>query len=1111
MKKYVSQRMGHAIVLIMRWSTLILLFICSTALTVSAHHALAQDILKKRITIDLKQESLAKSLEEISEKSGVKFTYGGAIAKSDQKISAVAKNQELGSFLDKMLNGLPYSYLVIDNEIAIKYDQTNEVPKKQPVIFPANIRVLGKVTDENGVPLQGASIKVKGTSNIAITNETGQFTLNNVPEKAILVVTFVGYETQEVSVAGDLMVSLVKSSSKLDEIKIIGYGTTTERLSTGNVSSVKADIIGSQPITNPLQALEGRVAGLQITQGNGLPGSPIQVQIRGRSSIAALNNPLYIVDGVPFTSTPVEIVVPANGTGQTNGTGNGSPLNSINPDDIESIDILKDADETAIYGSRAANGVILITTKKGKAGKTNLSVKVNTGAGQITPIPSMLNTQQYLQLRKDALANSGLTPTVSNAYDLLSYDPNTNTDWQKWYMGRTSKITDVNSTLSGGDQQTTYLLSGTYHHESTVEPTNDGYDRGNFHMSVTHNSLDKKFQINASIFYTADNLELPSGYAGLVQTVSRLIPNYPTYNSTGGYNWVNGKTNVPATISAYYKSQTDNFNGNVNLRYTLLPGLDFKSNLGYNKIQVNQIGAYPAEANNPSLAIGAYSNFGNQFIQTYLFEPQLTYTKHISKGKLDLLAGSTVQQNSTVGQSVFVSGYTNDLQIESLNFGTVGSKSANTIQYKYMSVFGRLTYNWEDTYIIDGTFRRDGSSRFGPGKQFGNFGSVGGAWLFSNGSFVKDELPALSFGKLRASYGTTGSDAIGDYGYLSLYSSSVNYGTVPTLIPSQISNANFQWEVTKKLEFALDLGLFKDRVLISSSWYRNRSDNELVAYSLPSVTGFSSYIANLPAVVQNKGWEFEINTRNIEKEKFKWTTSLNLTIPQNKLISFPGLSTSSYANSLIVGQSLNVVQKFRFEGVDPKTGLVMIEDVNHDGNYTQTSSYNNQQGDYVIAGTTDPKWYGGLSNTVSYRDFQLTVFFQYVRQSGYNLISQDGGVFGLQDNVWTSFSNYWKQPGDQVSIPKPFGASNATLLEWQNSTAAFSDASFLRLKNLSVSYNLPKQLIERLKVNALKVYLQGQNIWTLTKYSGYDPEMAGNPSLMIPSLKILTIGLQCTL
>ncbi|WP_199119230.1 TonB-dependent receptor [Pedobacter sp. ASV28] len=1075
---------------------LTVIIIVLTFLKVNAHvHA-------QQITLTVKQAPIIEVLGQIEKQSGYQFFYDDEVLAPTQKVSLTLKNAEITEALNKCFAGQPLAYQIIDKTIVIKRKETTLLDRVGS--FIKELIMTGQVTDANGQPIAGVTVMVKNSSTTTITDGQGRYTIR-VPENGTLIFSSIGYETIEIPVANktNLNLMLKEAVGLLDKVQIIGYGTTTQRLNTGNVGTVSAQIIGNQPITNPMQALAGRIAGVTVNQSNGLPGSGMSVQIRGRNSIAASNVPLYVVDGVPFPSDAL--------VGLLTTFSSSSPLNSINPGDIESISVLKDADATAIYGSRAANGVILITTKKGQAGKTKFEVNLNNGYGSVTRTAKPLSTSQYLQLRRDAFANSGILPTATTAPDLLVWDQNTDNNLQEWYMGNTTQQWDANGSVGGGSAKTRFLISGNYHQESTVFSESDRYKRGGVHFNISHKSINEKLSIDFIGFYSQDNNRLKNSLSNTVAAIATSIPNYPIFDNNGNYNWTANLNNVVAVGSAYWKSQNKNLNANLKIAYLIIPGLEIKSSFGYNRLDNEIIRPNPASSINPAITLLGSSAFGESHQDIFNIEPQLNFTTSISKGKFELLIGNTIQANNQKRMSIPVFSYINELLLESPAGGTVGTIEYSQSQYNFISIFGRVNYNWLDKYIVNASFRKDGSSRFGTGKKYGNFGSIGIAWLFKNEALLKDKLDWFSFGKLRGSYGSTGSDGIGDYGYLSLYNSSSDYGGSKTIIPSQLANSAFQWEVNKKLEFALELGFLKDRILLNSAWYRNRSNNQLVIYPLPSTTGFSGYTANLPAEVQNSGWEFELNTQNIKKKDFGWNTSFNLTIPKNKLVSFPNIELTSYANTYVVGKSLNSVLRYQFLGVDPATGLSQIEDINGVTGLQARSSYNNQGGDYVLAGNRDPKWYGGINNSIRFKGLQLDVFFQYVNKKDYNLYNnQNANSFGTLLNVWETHLDYWKQPGDQSFLPKPLAGTNSSYVNFVNSTEVFSDASFLRLKNLALSYSLPNKWINKAGLSNFRIVAQGQNLWTITKYIGYDPETTGLGA-QVPPLKMFSFGLQASL
>jgi hypothetical protein len=430
-------------------------------------------------------------------------------------------------------------------------------------------------------------------------------------------------------------------------------------------------------------------------------------------------------------------------------------------------------------------------------------------------------------------------------------------------------------------------------------------------------------------------------------------------------------------------------------------------------------------------------------------------------------------------------------------------RPSNYALYKYTAVYGRANYTLDDTYILNATFRRDGSTRFGPGRRFGNFGSIGAAWIFTNESFMP-KGDVLSFGKLRGSYGTSGNDNVGNYQYLASWSpTSFPYDGVSGLTPSRIPNPDYNWEVSKKLDIGLDLGFFHDKVLLNAGYYRNISDNQLVDYALTPQTGMSSITANFPAKVLNNGWEFELNTTNISGKHFTWKSSLNLTIARNKLLEFPGIESSSYSTTYIVGQSLNIVQGFQFTGVDPATGVPKFFDKSKDGSI---SDYD----DYVVLGKTDPSYYGGFQNNFTYKQFQLDFLFQFVKQEGptvnYGYLSDSYGAFGNKD---LSAQNRWRKSGDITDVPRAsLTAGNAAYNAYRNnyrfSSAVWGNASYIRLKNISLRYDL-SAAVEKWKIKGASIFVQAQNLITITNYKGFDPETQG---VVLPPLKTLTAGLQ---
>jgi TonB-linked SusC/RagA family outer membrane protein len=948
--------------------------------------------------------------------------------------------------------------------------------------------------------------------------------LYGVNENATLIVSNVGYDEQFFKIKGknQIAISLKQhTTSLLDVVVNKGYYSTTQRLNTGNVSVVTAKEIEDQPVTDPILALEGRVPGLYIQQTSGMPGSYSTILLRGKNSIANGNDPLYVIDGVPFSSTSLTSNVIGGGAvgfaGTTVNYGGGlSPFNALNPDDIEKIEVLKDADATAIYGSRGANGVVLITTKKGKAGNTKVDIDLSHGNGKVTRMMDMMNTPEYLQVRHQAIANDGLT-VGPNDYDLNGvWDTTRNTNWQKVLIGNTSQLTNIQSSVSGGSENTQFYIGGGYSRQTTVFPGDFRDIKGSLNFNLTHSSVNKKFQIQLSGGYVNDNNNLPQ--QDFTSTALQYAPDAPAlYNADGSLNWqpVGGRATWSNPLSSTLitaSAITKNLMSNLNLSYQVLPGLFIKGNFGYTDnrmVQTNQIPAssYPPPEND--LGIYRSNNFGNTEFETWILEPQVIYERKISKGRLNFLAGTTFEQDTQDETASVSSGYSSDALISNpLNASTLRLIGNQANLYRYNAVFGRLGYTWDEKYLINLTARRDGSSRFGPGNQWGNFGAIGAGWIFSKEKFVENILSWLSFGKLRASYGTTGNDKIGDYQYLSAYSSDFfSYQGNSGLFPTNIPNPDYGWEVNKKLEIGLELGFLKDRMNITSVFYRNRCSDQLVGYTLPSLAGFTSVEANLPAVVQNTGWEFTINTTNIQSKDFRWTTSFNLTIPENKLIAFPNLDGSSYANTYEIGQSIYIQKAFTVQGVDLATGVYQFYDAN--GKPTVNPAYPT---DLQPTKSITQKFYGGLGNSLSYEGFRMDIFFQFVSQTGYNYwynnIYDYVGRFNV--NAPTAIlGKTWQNPGDisQYGVLSTESASNPNFDLAYNSNFGISNTSFVRLKNLALSYTLPAAWQKAMHMQYTRIYIQAQNLLTFTNYFGLDPE-SGSSGL--PPVRMIALGIHAT-
>lgn len=1096
----------------------------------------ARTSAQTRISLKLRGATLEKVFAEIEKRSGYTVFYNTEVlqAAGTNLVSIDIKDATIDDVMHQCLKGLPLEFTVQDKTIFVKKEARRvAIETVSGPGSPIPSTFSGIVRNEVGAPLAGASVYVLKLKKSLETNKDGEFTLKDIPDGEYeVVISYIGYENYrtKVSVSNHeawLSADLKQSMSKLDETVVKGYYSTTNRLNTGDVTTVKGEDIEKQPISDPILGLEGRVSGLNIVQTSGIAGAYSAITIRGQNSIANGNDPLYIVDGVPFNSvtltssfygggalgTPNGV---SNVTGGNSAIGKGmSPFNSLNPSDIESIEVLKDADATAIYGSRGANGVILITTKKGKAGSTRFDANVFTGDGKVTRMMHLLNTQQYMSMMHEAYNNDGLSfPNIqTNPYDYNFdidgvWDTTKYTNWQKILIGGTAHFTNAQASVSGGSGNTQFVLGGGYSNQGVVYPGSYADQKAAAHVNLTHASNNRKFHVQFSGSYVNDNSNLPQ-----LDFTSQInyAPDAPAlYDSKGNLNWAmyNGAgtfSNPLAQTLQSAKATTDNLISNLNVGYQILPGLELRSSFGYNHEQMNQSILSPASAYSPPYNTNSAfrsNEVATTDIKTWIIEPQINYQKKLAEGTLRVLIGSTFQENKTYSIAYGANTFASDALITDVAAGSVQFVTGvSNVLYRYNAAYGRVSYDWREKYLINITARRDGSSNFGPGKQFGNFGAIGAGWIFSKERFMEDNLPFISFGKLRGSYGTTGNDQVPSYQFLSTYSvNASSYEGINTLTPTQLTNTNFAWEVVKKIEGGLDLGFCGDRVLASFAYYRNRTGNQLVGYPLPYISGFSKVQYNLPAVVQNSGLEFTLNTVNVKTKDFSWLMSGNLSIPRNKLVAYPGIASSPYKYRYIIEKSLFIKEVYHYTMVNPQTGLYTFATKNANGQPTSPQ-------DLVASQPVTQSLYGGLENSFTYKGIRLDFLFQFVKQVGYTYENYFYPPGSFNTNEPTGVLSRWQSTGDITGVQR-FGTTNTTnnRYKWfQGSDEVIKDASFIRLKNVALSYDFPAKWKSKCHLIDARIYVQCQNLLTITKYQGMDPETGG---LNLPPLKMITGGIQ---
>ena len=989
--------------------------------------------------------------------------------------------------------------------------------------------ITGKVTDDKGAPIPGASIVVKGTSLGTTAGSDGSFSLSVPSTAKALIVSSIGLGEKEITLttSNDYSIGLSTRAGDMAEVVVVAYGTKKKTDLTGSVGTVKGADIENKPFTSIDKALQGAVAGLQSVATSGAPGANQQVRIRGISSITASNAPLWVIDGVP---------VLANDLSRQTTTAN--ILSTLNPNDIESISVLKDAASASIYGNRAANGVILITTKKGRAGKTKLRFDMEMGKSDIAYENDdyrPLNAAEYLAITREGLVNGGYSQAVIDA-TLAARGGNNKVDYD-WDDAVTQKGAQQLYNLSalGGNDKTTFYISGGYfYQQGTVIGSSLNRYTGN--IRVTNKATDK-LTINANINGGFVRQHTPTNggtFANPVLSSRFVLPTRSAYNPDGSYNILtpdfpsNSLYNTVATINMdnrYLKQLS--LRGNVSAEYTIIENLKFKSSFG-GDLSVLEEDTY----NNPLYGDGAALAAGSP-----TFNPGVTYnlsttgrvfnaytrwfnwdwTNTLSY-KGDILKSGDLSYNVLVGYEAQEQRqyYTNQqgrgfsispllyLQYASSTatpFATQGAISEAT----FLSYFGLGDLNYQNRFILSASYRRDGSSRFGSQDRWGNFWSLGFSWNLDKEKFIEN-LEFFDQLKLRASYGYNGNGGIGNYDWFPAYDFSSSYNSIPGSIPGNVGNLELGWELNKPLNIGIDISILKSRLNISADWYNRKSKDLLLNVPLSATTGFATQPQNI-GEMENKGIELTIIATPVRSRDLTWTLNFNFAHNKNKVLSLP--NHNPIIGTFIIKEGLDVQSFYTrvYAGVDPANGDPLWY---LDSTRTKTTNvYSTAQ--RVPYGSASPKYFGGFTNTLNYKGFTLEFQFNY--QFG-NLVQDSwasyylGAGFNAGFNKVLRVLDRWQKPGDVTDIPKYIEGGNKSFHSFSSVYLAKGD--FIRLRNLQLGYDLPKSFLSRIKVENASIYVRGTNLWTWVgdKKLGWDPEEGvtsqTNLDVLIP--KAITFG-----
>ncbi|MFK8303128.1 SusC/RagA family TonB-linked outer membrane protein [Capnocytophaga stomatis] len=932
------------------------------------------------------------------------------------------------------------------------------------------LQVTGTVSDDSGMPLPGVSVIVKGTTKGTSTDFNGKFELKDIPQGATLEFSFIGFKTIDVRVTGNTVnVKMQEETEELDEIVVIGYGTQKKGDVTTAITSVSTKDIDQRPVTSAAQAIQGRAAGVQVVQPSGAPGAGLSVRIRGNTSISASNDPLYVVDGVPVQD-----------------------INNIAPTDIQDMQILKDASSSAIYGSRAANGVVLITTKQGKGGEAKVSINSYIGMSNIANKIESLNYAQYKELMdetKAATIPAGLTDV---------------TDWNKETY-RTGFNRNYQVSVSDANERTNYYLSAGYTKDDGIIRSSF-FERYNVRLNL-ENKTKKWLTLGANVSYSDySSNNIISGQGSNRAGVVLSVINTPTYapiwsdNPKQYYNNFYGVniTHPVENISRNADNSTNNnrFVGSGSATIHFTDALKFKSTFAIDRLAHKHTSWLDPEA-----TAWGRQNFGNASdvrsnVTLLTFDNLLTFDKNFGKHSLSLLAGTSGTTSKYDESEIRGSHYASS-DIKTLNAANkIDPNSTKTYasQWAMMSYLGRISYNYDGKYLLTANFRADGSSKLAPGKRWGYFPSISVGWRLSKENFLSD-VAWLSDLKIRGGWGQVGNQAgIGPYGHLLLYSiarkdwwDSNNTNALVTISPTSFSNPDLTWETTTQSNIGIDIALFNNRLALTADAYLKRTTDLLMNVPLPATSPYPFVYRN-EGEMTNKGLEFGINSRNFVGEDFNWNTAFNISFNRNKLEKltlqkvYYYARTSERTNEYVVrmqeGMPLGQFWGRISEGVNPDTGDIVYRDVNGDGNVDSS--------DKTFIGDPNPDFTFGLTNDFTYKNFSLNIFLQGSYGNDiYNAsrIEMEGMYDGK--NQSTAVINRWRTPGQITDIPRAVRGTNNIFA----SSRWVEDGSYLRVKSVTLSYNVPVQSLEKLGIRKIQPYFTAQNLLTFTNYKGFDPEV----------------------
>ncbi|MFA9186708.1 TonB-dependent receptor [Flavobacterium sp. FBOR7N2.3] len=1136
--------------------------------TVTMANSLGQGKLDTKVTVSITDVDLNEALAQLGKSADVKFSYNSRMVAFDQKISVKANNEVLSNVLSRILQPFNIKYTLVSNQIVLQKGSTNNN-------FSNNVSFLtteqqqktlsGVVVDANGLSLPGASVLVKGTNNNVSTDLDGKFNIRVDDGAKVLVISYIGFDTMEIAIGNktDFKVTLEESSQSLEEVVVIGYGTQKKSDLTGAISSVSGEELATVPAMTAAQALQGRAAGLNIVTTSGAPGAGTNITIRGGTSITQSTKPLYIVDGFQMDDA----------------------LNVINPNDIKSIEILKDASSTAIYGARGSNGIIVITTKSGKKGKTSVSYNSFISFDKLSKkLDMMSNPEDFVKYQYEMAVLQGKPAAWSNVFDnsLATDTPNFYTgafdrinsryasdyaiDWQKRMLGGSGYTQNQNVSVSTGNENTQAFLSYNYNNQEGILANHN--DTRNAFRAKINSELYKGLRLDVNTMFTNTSTDGGGAYGGMKDILLQPINGGTLFNqdqtiNTQTFGDLSGLDSAYDTENPLIENEASQSNRrsrvfmvNAGVEFDILKSLTWRTSGQYSWSSGKSV-AFSDENSRAALTdpvnTGINGSIGNSESFSYQITNTLNYKETFAeKHDVSVLLGQEVTYNESESNNLILRQFPlPNFGLDDISNATVSDKSVGHSRNGLASFFSRLSYTFDDRYLLTATIRTDGSSKFAEGNKWGVFPSLSGAWRISEEGFWKNNNIGniINNFKLRAGYGITGNNGIGNNLYLTTVSQTDypinNTPGNPAYVPSStLGNQGLQWETLHATNLGLDISLFNRRIDITAEWYNNQISDMLLKSIIPSSTGYASQFQNV-GTMRNRGWEFTVSTVNVKTSNFSWTTDFNLAFNKSKVLSLEKDQTQRTFNVgnnrsgsvtyyATVGDQLGDMYGYVYQGLYTTDDFTQ----NSDGTYVLNPGVvkpfsgtaspgdvkfaaDNEAGDQftrqlVKIGNGAPDCLGGITNTFRYKGFDLNTFMKFsIGNEIYNATKHSTSPYALFQNVPTEFGDNYYRLVDPLTGQKatslsrlqelnPDEASRTSALNLLNSSYItypssyfVEDGSYLRLAQITLGYTLPKAWSERAKISNARFYFTANNILTVAGYSGFDPEVSAGDNDLV--------------